>query len=62
MLIKVIHTAPLLPEYLVELNGDLTLPCYDYEPNLPVQVSWRRNGVLVSPSLILPNGSLHITM
>ena len=61
MRIKVIHTTPLLSEYLVDLNGDLILPCYDFEPDLPVQVTWRRNDITVPPSMVLQNGSLHIT-
>ena len=60
--IKVVHMATLMPEYLVEPNGNLTLPCYDYDQNLSriPQVSWTRNGILVPHSSVLSNGSLHI--
>ena len=54
--------ATLIHEYLVEPNGNLTLPCFDYDQNLPriPQVSWSRNGIPVPHSSILSNGSLHI--
>ena len=61
MQVVVIHTATLQSEYLVNENSDLILPCYEFDPTVKVDVSWRLNGRLLLGSQILSNGSLHIT-
>ena len=61
MQVVVVHTATLESEYLVNQYSDLILPCYDYQPSIKVDVSWRLNGRLLTGSQVLQNGSLHIT-
>lgn len=58
--VKVVHAAPLQTEYLVDLDHDLILPCFDYEPSLKVEATWRLDGRLLTGSQMLSNGSIHI--
>ena len=60
MQVKVVHAASLKSEYLVNLDEDLILPCYDYDPSLSVDVTWSLNGHLITGSQLLNNGSIHI--
>ena len=60
MQVKVVHSASLKKEYLVNVDEDLTLPCHDYEPSISIEATWRQDGQLITGSQMLPNGSIHI--
>lgn len=57
-----IHAAPLKPEYLVNLDHDLILPCLEhFDSSIKIETTWRLNGRLITnPGQLLNNGSLHI--
>ena len=60
MQVKVIHTASLQPEYLVNLEDDLILPCFAFFKPDKVQVIWRLDEKIITGPQILSNGSIHI--
>ena len=60
MQVKVVHAASLKKEYLVNLDQDLILPCYDYDPSLSINVKWYLDGQLILGPQVLNNGSIHI--
>ena len=60
MQVKVIHTASLQPEYLVNLEDDLILPCFAFYKPEKILVTWRLNDKVISGPQILSNGSIHI--
>ena len=52
--------APLQAEYLVNLDDDLNIPCFEFESGRSIDVSWRLNGRLIDNPQVFPNGSLQI--